>query len=616
TRMVMHRSLTAALAAALWFCLADGPAPSARADAPATAVDDARGRLDRGDARGAVDVLESALPGATGATRTALLDALGAAYPAAARQASSEGKLDEAESYRDNLEILLRRPASAAKVQPATETKPTKSGEPVTGPAVVSPTESLPPLPVMAPLDPPPALPAPESPTAEGPRTNPADRPSLPIPQSPMAEPARGATTEARPPVRLASIPSPSPSPEGARVKAAVEAFQAEKYDDAGKLFAALERDGKLPAEFRSHWAYCRAVEVVRKLNARPSSAQEWAAIDSEIQNIRTLSPSNWFAEYLRNLASERNRDPQARPARSNKVVLRGSSPDEPAASSAPGSPSFPAPTPPPAAGPAPTIPWSSRPVESSNFVVVHVGKDRALAERAAQAAEAARESQVKRWGAAADPWNPRCEIVLFPNARDFARETLQPADSPGFSTMGMNAGKVVLRRVHLRTDHPNMVKAILPHEVAHVVLADLFPTQQIPRWADEGMAVLAEPHSEQAIRAADLNEPLRSGRVFRVRDLMAMDNYPKPEFWGLYYAQSVSLTRFLVETGSPSQFVRFVQQSQKTGVEPALRQVYSVSGFAELQKRWLVYARETSSGSAAITASSDDPTKHPAAPR
>ena len=48
--------------------------------------------------------------------------------------------------------------------------------------------------------------------------------------------------------------------------------------------------------------------------------------------------------------------------------------------------------------------------------------------------------------------------------------------------------------RTNLRADHPQVLTAILPHEVTHVVLADLFTTQQIPRWADEGMAVLAEP--------------------------------------------------------------------------------------------------------------------------
>ena len=292
-----------------------------------------------------------------------------------------------------------------------------------------------------------------------------------------------------------------------------------------------------------------------------------------------------------------RTRDPDVK-----KVIVRGSSPEEVVR--------------PPARLPVPVsqMAWSAQPIETANFQVIHVEKDRALAQSVAQAAESARDVQVRRWGATvvSGTWSPKCEVVLFPTARDFSRETLQPADSPGFSTMGMNGGRIVLRRVHLRADHPNMVKAILPHEVTHVVLADLFPHQQIPRWADEGMAVLAEPHSEQAVRAADLEEPLKTGRVFRVGDLMAMD-YPDPKYWSLYYAQSVSLTRFLVESGSPSQFVRFVQESQRLGgFDPALRQVYAISGFDDLHSRWLAYAREKTS---TITASADSE-KGPSTPK
>ena len=168
---------------------------------------------------------------------------------------------------------------------------------------------------------------------------------------------------------------------------------------------------------------------------------------------------------------------------------------------------------------------------------------------------------------------------------------------------MSMNNGKVVARRINLRADHPNSVKAVLPHEVTHVVLADLFPEKQIPRWADEGVAVLAEPAKEQALRASDLEQPLASGKLFAPRDLFTMD-YPEDEAWSLYYAQSVSMTRFLVESSSPHKFIRFVRESQTTGAESALRSVYQISGFDELQKRWLTYAR--SQASATLTASSD----------
>ena len=74
---------------------------------------------------------------------------------------------------------------------------------------------------------------------------------------------------------------------------------------------------------------------------------------------------------------------------------------------------------------------------------------------------------------------------------------TGQPEDSPGFSTMGMQAGRIVARRVNLRADHPNLLQAILPHEITHAILADHF-RGPIPRWADEGAALQAEDQEEQ----------------------------------------------------------------------------------------------------------------------
>jgi hypothetical protein len=156
---------------------------------------------------------------------------------------------------------------------------------------------------------------------------------------------------------------------------------------------------------------------------------------------------------------------------------------------------------------------------------------------------------------------------------------------------MGVNGNRIVSRRVNLRADHPQLLAAILPHEVTHVVLADLFTQKQIPRWADEGMAVLAEPLAEQVNRASELSEPLREGRVFKLSELMAID-YPSADAWNLYYAQSVSLTQFLVEQGGPEQFISFVRGAQRKGIEVALRETYHIEDFADLESRWQSFAR------------------------
>jgi hypothetical protein len=251
--------------------------------------------------------------------------------------------------------------------------------------------------------------------------------------------------------------------------------------------------------------------------------------------------------------------------------------------------------------------------VESANFRVFH--SDRGLAERVARAAEIAREMQVRRWTGASPNtnWSPRCEIHVYASADVFSRETGQTPESPGFSTMSLSEGRVVARRINLRADEPKMVHAILPHEVTHVVLADLFPNQKIPRWADEGMAVLAEPLSAQSLRAADLEEPLGSGRVFRLSELTTMD-YPETKYLGLFFSQSVSLTRFLVESGKPEQFITFLREAQRVGYEPALQSVYRIVDFSELERRWLAHLRDASG--AALAASAADGEQAPRVPR
>ena len=96
---------------------------------------------------------------------------------------------------------------------------------------------------------------------------------------------------------------------------------------------------------------------------------------------------------------------------------------------------------------------------------------------RPGNAAESVRAAQAKRWAspAARATVDAPCDLYLYPSGKVFARETKQPENSPGFSTMMCNGNRVVARRMNLRADHPLLVTAILPHEVTHVVLADLF---------------------------------------------------------------------------------------------------------------------------------------------
>ena len=105
--------------------------------------------------------------------------------------------------------------------------------------------------------------------------------------------------------------------------------FTAGQYDEAGRCYAALARDNRLPAHRKVHWAYCRMVEVANRINLRPRTTREWDEIESEIGSIQRLAPNIWYGEYLRNKVAEVRRSGRSPVAKSDNLVVRGSAPDE-----------------------------------------------------------------------------------------------------------------------------------------------------------------------------------------------------------------------------------------------------------------------------------------------
>lgn len=493
-------------------------------------------------AREAVETLESALLEADTSERAAVLDELRAAYEQAASEADAAGESTKAASYRENLKILNRK-------------------RPVSKPA--APPPESPPAPIVEPTAPPP-MPA-------------------------------GGVIETDPAVVPASAPPPPteskpPRKPTASVDDGDDAFRAERYDEAARIYAEVDRAGALPETRRVAWAYCRMRGVVARINAPPTDADEWLSIQREIDQIQRLSPRNWYGEYLRNLAAERSKS--ARRGLPGKLLVRGASPEEPRRAQ---------PVEKPAPGSKATANrgderaalkrgWEQH--ETASFIIWHA--DEALARRVGEIAEDTRIEQTKRWSELEPgrPWSPKCEIYLYPNPEEYARQTQQTPDSPGFSTAGLSQGKVVVRTIHLRANYPKLQTASLPHEVTHIVLADLFPNDPLPRWADEGIAALAEPDAEQQLRLADLAKPLAEGRLISLEKLTADAEFP-PGNYAVHYAQSLSLLRFLVERDSPKAVLALLREQRKTGIEPALRRHFRVENLRALQALWERDARD-----------------------
>ena len=228
--------------------------------------------------------------------------------------------------------------------------------------------------------------------------------------------------------------------------------------------------------------------------------------------------------------------------------------------------------------------------IESANFRLCAVAPRQTL-DALAATCEATRNQLAGKWlGKAADTaWSPKCYIVLHPTAQSYLNEVGQGQMTAGSSLIEFDANRLVTRRIDLRADHPQGYGDALAHELTHVVVAERFIERQIPRWADEGMAVMADCQAKQALHLADLAQARRGNGIFRLVELVSLEQYPGADRQGAFYGQSASLVRYLVERGGPQKFIEFVDRATTEGYETALRRTYGIETLSQLEREWLV---------------------------
>ncbi len=229
--------------------------------------------------------------------------------------------------------------------------------------------------------------------------------------------------------------------------------------------------------------------------------------------------------------------------------------------------------------------------IESKSFRIHHVGAS-TTAERLAPLCERTRQSLRERWLGETQPtdWSPKCDLFLYPSGAAFQRLTRVPAETWGLADLEVGDKKVWLRRLHLRTDDAQRIDKLLVHELTHVVLADYFAEHQIPRWADEGIAVMSEPIERRNELRRWLTQEAEQRRLFSFRELAAQRHVPRDKRLGdLFYAQSSALIDFLLtEQGlSESQVLRVVSESESRGLSETLARWFPDVTVAALESDW-----------------------------
>jgi hypothetical protein len=334
----------------------------------------------------------------------------------------------------------------------------------------------------------------------------------------------------------------------------AERAFEEKQYESAARLYAQADKaEPGCTAGCQERWGYCKLYCVAQALN-RPSGEASPAGLEQDVRQGLLMAPRlERFGQGL----LDRLRDggkPGERAVEVRHAPRQGSG-------------------------------WAVS--ETPNFRIFHMA-DEATGEKVARIAEATRVTMTRKWFAE-EPrdWSPRCDIYIYPTGPAYAKATGAPAASPGHSTISLDAGRVVSRRIDLRGDDANLCVGVLPHETTHVVLAGRFGTHHVPRWADEGMAVLSEPRQRVELHLRNLPTHEREGSLFRVGELMQMADYPEPRRVGPFYAQSVSLVEFLCKRKDPATFARFLREALEGRYESALERHYGYRSFAELERDW-----------------------------
>ena len=231
---------------------------------------------------------------------------------------------------------------------------------------------------------------------------------------------------------------------------------------------------------------------------------------------------------------------------------------------------------------------------ESENFLIWHL--DASLAQQVAARAERQRRALLRYWGSASSArqrWQPLCTIYLYPSNEELVRMT--GGDPKAGSALARQSalmqGKVFARRINLAADDGQLLTATLPHEISHIVIKEF--VRDIPRWADEGLAMFAESVDSMRRRQRSLRHVVVHGPFYRARTLMRMTRYPEGAYVHLYYAQCFALMRMLIDRGGPKTLLAFLAETRGGGSSGALLRHYGIRGPEELERRYLRYCRQ-----------------------
>lgn len=219
----------------------------------------------------------------------------------------------------------------------------------------------------------------------------------------------------------------------------------------------------------------------------------------------------------------------------------------------------------------------------TTNFVVT--ADSLPLAQGVAELAEEYRRKLARSWmGSDLPDWPTPCRVTYQRGS----------SGGSGWTTYRLNTNDCRDFRMTLRGEVDRILDYVLPHEVAHTVLVSAVGCA-IPRWAEEGVALMSESETERTRQRLRMAELLRADMNFSLGDMLRHAQYPSdPAGLRAFYAISFSVTEFLVAQKGKPHLLNFLRDQQVLGWEQALAVHYRYDDLTSLEAEWRVFAAGT----------------------
>jgi RNA polymerase sigma factor (sigma-70 family) len=206
-----------------------------------------------------------------------------------------------------------------------------------------------------------------------------------------------------------------------------------------------------------------------------------------------------------------------------------------------------------------------------------------------AEMAELHRKRIAEQWlGKELPKWTKPCKIHV----------KIKAEGAKGATTMAFDDG--ISLSMLLQGPLDRILADTLPHEVTHTVMATHFG-KPVPRWADEGIAMMSESPEERTRHLRQAGElvnhvfdnrlvrpnPVAIG-MFPLKDLMPMRSFPdNPLYAEVLCVQGHSLASFLVERSDRATLLGFVKDGMEGDWNKAAAKHYGFRDLDEMESLW-----------------------------